>query len=267
MQLEACKAELKNALEVFTVHARLSVSTTLEVLRRNTQTRQDEIFNLLRTETQDTKSSYSARKSLSSAGTSSGSLSLLPAAPQIFHGRDAELGDILAMLINDFPRIAILGSGGMGKTSLATAALHNPGVVNKYQNRHFISCDSAFTCGDLVSITASTLSLEPTKRLAKVIARHLLSGPPCLVVLDNFETPWEPVTGRAQVEELLSLLTDIPHVALLITMRGAERPGRVKWTRPFLPPLMPLTAKCKFPTSSSVKQHWYALRWHMSTMP
>ncbi|KAJ6623767.1 hypothetical protein B0H10DRAFT_2213432 [Mycena sp. CBHHK59/15] len=27
----------------------------------------------------------------------------------------------------------------------------------------------------------------------------------------------------------------------LVTMRGAERPGKVRWTRPFLPPLKPLT--------------------------
>ncbi|KAJ7852119.1 hypothetical protein B0H13DRAFT_1904799 [Mycena leptocephala] len=40
---------------------------------------------------------------------------------------------------------------------------------------------------------------------------------------------------------LLSLLTDIAHLALLITMRGAERPGKVRWTHPFLEPLKPLS--------------------------
>ncbi|KAK6969189.1 hypothetical protein R3P38DRAFT_3243801 [Favolaschia claudopus] len=62
-----------------------------------------------------------------------------------------------------------------------------------------------------------------------------------LLVLDNFETPWERSSGREEVEEFLSLLTDISQLALLITMRGVERPGRVRWTRPFLSPLAPLS--------------------------
>ncbi|KAJ7897533.1 hypothetical protein B0H14DRAFT_2557537 [Mycena olivaceomarginata] len=43
------------------------------------------------------------------------------------------------------------------------------------------------------------------------------------------------------VEELLSWLTEIPHLAVMITMRGAERPASVCWTKPFLPPLQPLS--------------------------
>ncbi|KAJ7155781.1 hypothetical protein C8R46DRAFT_1041134 [Mycena filopes] len=42
-----------------------------------------------------------------------------------------------------------------------------------------------------------------------------------------------PMQSRSAVEDLISLLTDI-------TMRGTERPGKVKWTRPFLLPLEPL---------------------------
>ncbi|KAJ7315603.1 hypothetical protein DFH08DRAFT_645126, partial [Mycena albidolilacea] len=59
-------------------------------------------------------------------------------------------------------------------------------------------------------------------------------------MLDNFETPWEALEGTAKVEGFLALLADIPHVALLLTMRGAERPGKFQWTHPFLHPPMPL---------------------------
>ncbi|KAJ6579379.1 hypothetical protein B0H10DRAFT_911306 [Mycena sp. CBHHK59/15] len=48
---------------------------------------------------------------------------------------------------------------------------------------------------------------------------------------------WENGTSRSEVEEFLSLLTEIAHLQLMVTMRGAERPARVKWSRPFLPPL------------------------------
>ncbi|KAJ7267120.1 hypothetical protein C8J57DRAFT_1228733 [Mycena rebaudengoi] len=47
--------------------------------------------------------------------------------------------------------------------------------------------------------------------------------------------------SRPDVEEFLALLTDLPHLGLMITMRGAERPSKVKWTRPFLASLDPLS--------------------------
>ncbi|KAJ7743777.1 hypothetical protein B0H16DRAFT_1322450, partial [Mycena metata] len=68
-----------------------------------------------------------------------------------------------------------------------------------------------------------------------------LHGPPSILVLDNLETPWEPLGSRNDVEELLSHLTDILHLSLIITLRGSERPLKVRWTRPFLEPLQPLS--------------------------
>ncbi|KAJ7196699.1 hypothetical protein GGX14DRAFT_301603, partial [Mycena pura] len=136
-------------------------------------------------------------------------------------------------------RVAILGAGGMGKTSLSIAALHDPDVAKKFTNRYFVPCQSNATHSDLILSIASHLGVTEGNLLPKVI-RHLMDGPPVLMILDNFETPWEPMSSRAAVEEVLSLLTDIPHLALVITMRGAERPGQVKWMRPFLQPIEPL---------------------------
>ncbi|KAJ7721978.1 P-loop containing nucleoside triphosphate hydrolase protein, partial [Mycena olivaceomarginata] len=164
-----------------------------------------------------------------------------PAAPKIFHGRESEFKDLVDILLADRARVAILGPGGMGKTTLAMAALHDPKVADKYPTCYFISCESAHRSDSLVAIIASYIGLEASHALGGAVIHHLSTAPPCLIILDNFETPWEPVEGRAKVEEFLSLLTDVPHVALLITMRGAERPSKVQWTHPFLHPLMPLT--------------------------
>ncbi|KAJ6533780.1 P-loop containing nucleoside triphosphate hydrolase protein, partial [Mycena vulgaris] len=164
-----------------------------------------------------------------------------PASPKIFHGRDSELNYLIGMLRRYSARVAVLGPGGMGKTTLALVALHHAAIIEKYNSRHFISCESANTSPDLVSILASHLGLELSKQLAKAIVRHFEESGPCLVVLDNLETPWEPLESRGGVEEFLSLLADIPTLALLITMHGAEHPGKVKWNRPFLPPLEPLS--------------------------
>jgi hypothetical protein len=60
------------------------------------------------------------------------------------------------------------------------------------------------------------LGLEVSWGHAKEVIHQLAIGPPCLVILDNFETPWEAVDGRVKVEVFLSLLTDVAHVVLLV---------------------------------------------------
>ncbi|KAJ7127309.1 hypothetical protein C8R43DRAFT_1028278 [Mycena crocata] len=65
-------------------------------------------------------------------------------------------------------------------------------------------------------------------------------GPPSLLILDNLETLWEPEESRKETERFLALLADVSQLALIITMRGAERPANIRWTRPFLDPLRPL---------------------------
>ncbi|KAJ7654326.1 P-loop containing nucleoside triphosphate hydrolase protein, partial [Mycena rosella] len=164
-----------------------------------------------------------------------------PPSPKIFHGRDSELNDLIGNLLKDSARVAVLGPGGMGKTTLAMAVLHHPDVIEKYNTQHFISCESANTSVDLASILGAHLGLERSNQLKQAVVRYFEASGPSLLILDNLETPWEPVEGRGEVEELLSLLADIPTLALLITMRGAERPAKVKWTRPFLPTLEPLS--------------------------
>jgi hypothetical protein len=83
---------------------------------------------------------------------SSGSLSLLPASPKIFYGRESELKDLLDILRCDPARAAIMGPGGMGKTTVAMAALHHPAIIEKYNLRYFISYESADACADMVAI-------------------------------------------------------------------------------------------------------------------
>ncbi|KAJ7144304.1 hypothetical protein C8R44DRAFT_588564, partial [Mycena epipterygia] len=131
-------------------------------------------------------------------------------------------------------RIAILGTGGMGKTSLVKAALHHPDIVSKYQNRFFVAADSATTSIELAALIGLHIGLKPSKDLTQPVVHYFSNKGPSLLVLDNLETLWEPMESRGSVEEFLSSLTDI-------TMRGAERPAKVHWTRPFLQPLDPLS--------------------------
>ncbi|KAJ7749447.1 P-loop containing nucleoside triphosphate hydrolase protein [Mycena metata] len=167
---------------------------------------------------------------------------MLPAEPKIFHGRESELADILDHFSRGTPRIAILGAGGMGKTSLASAVLHHQDITSKYQeNRLFVACETAASKVELAGLIGAHLGMKPGQDLTQAVLYCLLEGPPTLLVLDNLETVWEPFESRKDIEEFLSLLTDIVNLALIITMRGTERPSKVQWTRPFLLPLQPLS--------------------------
>ncbi|KAJ7458920.1 P-loop containing nucleoside triphosphate hydrolase protein, partial [Mycena latifolia] len=166
----------------------------------------------------------------------------LPSDPKIFHGRESEVSIIVQMFSQESPRIAILGPGGMGKTTLARSVLHHPEITAKYdQNRIFIACNAAASSLQLAAMIGAHLGLKPGQDLSQPVIHYFSSSPPSLLILDNLETIWESRESRREVENFLGLLADVPHLALIITMRGAERPANVQWTHPFLEPLSPLT--------------------------
>ncbi|KAJ7928233.1 hypothetical protein B0H13DRAFT_2311777 [Mycena leptocephala] len=243
-QLEACRAGLQEALTAFRVQISVSTLSGMAQARKDVEQQHEELVALLAANLDITRSDSSSAGTgtIPSVGSSVESLALLPASPQIFHGRESELEDLRGILAQDYARIAILGPGGMGKTTLALSLLHEPSTVSKYVHRYFVPCHSIPTCSELVSNIASHIGVDQGRNLARRIGRHLSLNPPSLLILDNLETPWEPLSSRADVEELLSLLVDVSHLAIVITMRGAERPGKVKWTRPCPLPLQPLSA-------------------------
>ncbi|KAJ7280609.1 P-loop containing nucleoside triphosphate hydrolase protein, partial [Mycena rebaudengoi] len=241
-KLAMCKQELSKAVGAFRVRAGGSTLSQIGQVKKDAKQQHEELMALLNAYPDLSSSDRSSViGTLSSSGNSSGSFSLLPPSPKIFHGREEELKDVVNVLLQNSARVAILGTGGMGKTSLATAAIHDPQVEAMYQHRYFVQCHSSPTCSELAVTIAGHIVLEKGSNLPKKVAHYFAQAPASLLVLDNLETPWETRASRSEVEEFLSLLADVPHLGLMITLRGAERPSKVKWTRPFLVPLKPLS--------------------------
>ncbi|KAJ7732013.1 hypothetical protein B0H16DRAFT_1468818 [Mycena metata] len=243
--LKECHTGLDQAIESFKVQTGFTMLNNAMQIQREAETMHKNLLELIATLSDGTTSDKSSSvfyKKANGSQLSSNSFSLLPSKPQIFHGRDSELKHIMEVLFYDAPRIAILGGGGMGKTSLARAALHHTDTCAKFEHRFFVSAEAATTAVKLAALIGLHLGLEPGKDLTKAVVLYLARQTgPCLLILDNLETPWEPIQSRGGVENLLSLLTEVEDLALMITMRGSERPGQVLWTPPFLHPLQPLS--------------------------
>ncbi|KAK7030126.1 NB-ARC domain-containing protein [Favolaschia claudopus] len=242
-QLKRCETDLTTVLNQFKTMQGASLTSTVQEFDTEIDKYHQELLEIL-----SSQSMTDNRSSVSSIYLLLASLSLSPASPQIFFGRDTELKGLVESLCNLPARVVILGPGGIGKTALALAALHDSLVTDKYQAQNFISCDSAYTSDLLLERTASSLGLKMSRGIQGMIVRHLSAGPSCLMIWDNFESPWEPIENRKKVEEFLALIAEIPHVSILLTMRGAERPSNIQWTRPFLPPLTPLSSSAAYET-------------------
>jgi Cdc6-like AAA superfamily ATPase len=104
---------------------------------------------------------------------------MLPSEPKIFHGREAELSDILRHFSLSTPRIAILGAGGIGKTSLARAVVHHAEIAANYkQHRYFVACDSAPKNITLAAVIGAHLGLKPAKDLTPSVIQYFSTNPP-----------------------------------------------------------------------------------------
>jgi Cdc6-like AAA superfamily ATPase len=147
---------------------------------------------------------------------SSNSFSLLPSKSKIFHGRESELASIMKMLNQQPAKIAILGGGGMGKTSLARAVLHHGDISARFEHRLFVSAEAATTSIELAALIGLHIGLTPGQDLTKPVVQYFARKQPLFLILDNLETVWESIQSRRGTEEFLSLLTEVDHLALIV---------------------------------------------------
>ena len=159
----------------------------------------------------------------------------MPPKSAIFYGRDQFVDDIVEILINACggskpPRICIHGHGGVGKTSAAIAVMEHPDIQNKFaeNDRFWVPCVSAKSPDILLRILCHNLriSRDTGDYLSDIMVELQSSAAPRLMLLDNFETPWDPIEGtKEDVEKILLSLSTLSQLSILVTMRTNNLPS------------------------------------------
>ncbi|KZP16426.1 hypothetical protein FIBSPDRAFT_957992 [Athelia psychrophila] len=171
-----------------------------------------------------------------------------PSPPDIWFGRDEIVSTLAGIItVNENPRLAILGAGGMGKTSTALHVIHHQAVVARYKDRiFFVACDAATSANLLALHILQVVGVSMGAGENPVTALHLAlkHAPPTLLLLDNFESLWEAEKVHNATRDLLQKIANSPSSTLIITMRATTPPPGVRWTFfESLPPLRASSAK------------------------
>ena len=160
----------------------------------------------------------------------------MPMKPEIFHGRDDLVDGIAQLLLQEkTSRVCILGPGGMGKTSVSLAVVESPLTKERFPSGSciWVPCIEATSATLLLEILYNQLQVFGDKQvtLDKIISELDASKGPRLILLDNFETPWNAPGGtQKQVSDILRKLAMLSHIAILLTMRGTYPPcDAIQW--------------------------------------
>lgn len=151
------------------------------------------------------------------------------------YGREAELTLLQQWVLGDHCRVvAVLGLGGIGKTSLAL--IFGQHMLSHFEVVLFRSLHNGPSLAELLDQIIPTLSnqqIAPLERVPDKIAQliQLLRERHCLLILDNFEAILQPGTltgtyrtGYADYGALLQALGERKHQSCLI-VTSREKPA------------------------------------------
>ena len=123
----------------------------------------------------------------------------------------------------------------MGKTSVSLGVVEQPLIKTRFlpENIVWVPCIEATSATLLLEILSTQLQVPGQATIEKIISLlAATSTQPHLILLDNFETPYNALDGaRKQVEDTLRRLAMLSHITILVTMRGRHPPctEAIKW--------------------------------------
>jgi len=124
-------------------------------------------------------------------------------------------------LTDQLASVALFGSIGIGKTSVALTLLHHNQTQTKFgTNRHFVRCDDlANSLGGFLECLCDSIRANRTTDVAQ-LRSHLESSPPLMLLLDGADVILDPLAPEAKdISAAIEEFGSCENVCLVTTSR------------------------------------------------